>query len=216
MKNQMKFISLLLAVLLMLGSLSVLSVFSASATEEGTGTGTGTGSTTDKKEEVEETIDYTTQVYTTPEEKLATMLDRNGKPGPWLTKGNYELYVDEFSGEVAYKNTVTGEILFTNPYDIGTSTLGSTNTKNELLSQIIIQYTDNNQSPTFVSYEMAALKDKMTSIDYKDTAKIRRYLSERGKILPRRTTGTCAAHQRDLTIAIKRARQIALLPYVAD
>ena len=52
--------------------------------------------------------------------------------------------------------------------------------------------------------------DKMTSIDYKDTAKLRRYLSERGKILPRRTTGTCAAHQRDLTTAIKRARQIAL------
>ena len=58
--------------------------------------------------------------------------------------------------------------------------------------------------------------DKATFIDYKDTAKLRHYLSERGKILPRRTTGTCAAHQRDLTIAIKRARQIALLPYVAD
>ena len=66
--------------------------------------------------------------------------------------------------------------------------------------------------------------DKVTAIDYKDTAKLRRYLSERGKILPRRTTGTCAAHQRDLTTAIKRdlttaikrARQIALLPYVAD
>ena len=58
--------------------------------------------------------------------------------------------------------------------------------------------------------------DKVTSIDYKDTAKLRRYTSERGKILPRRTTGTCAAHQRQLTIAIKRARMIALLPYVAD
>ena len=58
--------------------------------------------------------------------------------------------------------------------------------------------------------------DKVTVIDYKDTAKLRRYLSERGKILPRRTTGTCAAHQRHLTTAIKRARQIALLPYVAD
>ena len=58
--------------------------------------------------------------------------------------------------------------------------------------------------------------DKVTAIDYKDTAKLRRYLSERGKILPRRTTGTCAAHQRDLTTAIKRARQIALLPYVAE
>ena len=58
--------------------------------------------------------------------------------------------------------------------------------------------------------------DKVTVIDYKDTAKLRRYLSERGKILPRRTTGTCAKHQRQLTIAIKRARHIALLPYIAD
>ena len=58
--------------------------------------------------------------------------------------------------------------------------------------------------------------DKVQQIDYKDTAKLRRYISERGKILPRRTTGTCAEHQRQLTVAIKRARQIALLPYVAD
>ena len=58
--------------------------------------------------------------------------------------------------------------------------------------------------------------DKVTSIDFKDSAKLRRYTSERGKILPRRTTGTCAAHQRQLTVAIKRARAIALLPYVAD
>lgn len=58
--------------------------------------------------------------------------------------------------------------------------------------------------------------DKATSIDFKDSAKLRRYISERGKILPRRTTGTCAAHQRQLTIAVKRARMIALLPYVAD
>jgi small subunit ribosomal protein S18 len=58
--------------------------------------------------------------------------------------------------------------------------------------------------------------DKIQQIDYKDTGKLRRYISERGKILPRRTTGTCAMHQRQLTVAIKRARQIALLPYVAD
>jgi len=58
--------------------------------------------------------------------------------------------------------------------------------------------------------------DKITMIDYKDTAKLRRFLSERGKILPRRTTGTCAAHQRQLTTAIKRARHVALLPYVAE
>ena len=58
--------------------------------------------------------------------------------------------------------------------------------------------------------------DKVTSIDFKDAVKLRRFTSERGKILPRRTTGTCAAHQRQLTIAIKRARHIALLPYVAE
>lgn len=58
--------------------------------------------------------------------------------------------------------------------------------------------------------------DKATYIDYKDTAKLRRYVSERSKILPRRTTGVCAMHQRELTEAIKRARQIALLPYVTD
>ena len=58
--------------------------------------------------------------------------------------------------------------------------------------------------------------DKVEHIDYKDTAKLRRYISERGKILPRRTTGTCALHQRQLTTAIKRARMIALMPYIAD
>ena len=58
--------------------------------------------------------------------------------------------------------------------------------------------------------------DKCQHIDYKDTAKLRRFLSERSKILPRRTTGTCAMHQRELTEAIKRARQIALLPYVTE
>ncbi|MDR1735402.1 MAG: 30S ribosomal protein S18 [Oscillospiraceae bacterium] len=54
------------------------------------------------------------------------------------------------------------------------------------------------------------------SIDYKDAGKLRRFLSERSKILPRRMTGTCAHHQRLLTEAIKRARHIALLPYVTD
>ena len=58
--------------------------------------------------------------------------------------------------------------------------------------------------------------DKDETIDYKDVARLRRYLSERAKIVPRRVTGTCARHQRELTVAIKRARHIALLPYVAD
>lgn len=58
--------------------------------------------------------------------------------------------------------------------------------------------------------------DKVETVDYKDVAKLRRYLSERGKIVPRRVTGTCARHQRQLTVAIKRARHLALLPYVSE
>ena len=58
--------------------------------------------------------------------------------------------------------------------------------------------------------------EKKSFIDYKDTATLRSYVSERSKILPRRTTGVCAMHQRELTEAIKRARQVALIPYVTD
>ena len=58
--------------------------------------------------------------------------------------------------------------------------------------------------------------DKIDTIDYKDVARLRRFVSERAKILPRRVTGTCARHQRELTVAIKRARQIALMPFVSE
>lgn len=58
--------------------------------------------------------------------------------------------------------------------------------------------------------------EKVEGIDYKDAAKLRRYISDRAKILPRRITGTCALHQRQLTEAIKRARHIALLPFTTD
>lgn len=58
--------------------------------------------------------------------------------------------------------------------------------------------------------------DKVEAIDYKDISRLRRFISERAKILPRRVTGTCARHQRDLTVAIKRARYLSLLPYTSD
>ena len=58
--------------------------------------------------------------------------------------------------------------------------------------------------------------DKTDTIDYKDVEKLRKYVTERGKILPKRITGTCAIHQREVTKAIKRARIVALLPYTAD
>lgn len=58
--------------------------------------------------------------------------------------------------------------------------------------------------------------DKSAVIDYKDVNKLKKYVSERGKILPRRITGNCAKHQRALTVAVKRARHVALMPYVID
>lgn len=58
--------------------------------------------------------------------------------------------------------------------------------------------------------------DKVEQIDYKQGERLRRFITERGKILPRRISGNCAKHQRQLTIAIKRARQMALLPYTAE
>src|SRR5438132_12297772 len=58
--------------------------------------------------------------------------------------------------------------------------------------------------------------DKIKVVDYKDLGRLRRFLSERGKIEPRRKTGTCAAHQRSLNVALKRARQLALLPFTAE
>ena len=58
--------------------------------------------------------------------------------------------------------------------------------------------------------------DKVETIDYKDTAKLKRYMTEKGKIVPRRASGVCAKHQRELAAAIKRARVMALLPYKND
>lgn len=58
--------------------------------------------------------------------------------------------------------------------------------------------------------------EKIQVIDYKDDKRLRRFMTERGRIVPRRITGTCARHQRQLTVAIKRARHMALLPYVTE
>ena len=58
--------------------------------------------------------------------------------------------------------------------------------------------------------------DKVEHIDYKDTARLRKFITERGKIMPRRMSGVCAEHQRALASAIKTARQVDLLPYVAE
>ena len=64
--------------------------------------------------------------------------------------------------------------------------------------------------------KVCAFCGKDCDIDYKDIVRLSKFISERGKILPRRVTGTCARHQRDITVAIKRARHLALLPYVVE
>ena len=58
--------------------------------------------------------------------------------------------------------------------------------------------------------------DKITTIDYKEVGKLRKFISERGKILPRRVSGNCAKHQRAMTVNVKRARHMALMPYTAE
>ncbi|HBQ96386.1 MAG: 30S ribosomal protein S18 [Firmicutes bacterium] len=58
--------------------------------------------------------------------------------------------------------------------------------------------------------------DKVESVDFKEATRLRRYITERGKILPRRISGNCAKHQRQMTVAIKRARQMALLPFTIE
>ena len=80
---------------------------------------------------------------------------------------------------------------------------------------------ENNQRPAYRQAHRRKkvcifCQDKVTEIDYKDIAKLRKFTSERAKILPRRVSGNCALHQRQLTVAIKRARQMALLPSVSN
>lgn len=72
------------------------------------------------------------------------------------------------------------------------------------------------KAKTFYRKKVCRFCANKTKIDYKDADSLRRYMTERGKILPRRITGTCSKHQREISKAIKRARSICLLPYVAD
>ncbi len=150
MKNIYKLISLFLTVLMLLSAFSVMFTVGVYA-DDAVSTVAEEDLNTSAKISIE---DYTTQIYATPEEKLATM-------ELFLEKGSYRLYVDRNSGEVACVNTVTGEKIFTNPYDVGAST-GNDATKQEILSQIIVQFTDTQgQLKTFTSYQEAAIREQI-------------------------------------------------------
>ena len=163
MKNIYKLISLLLAVMMVLSAMTVLftvEVFAEDGTETETGTSSESGSeTTSEEVETVEPFDYLTSYFATPEEKLATMKLA-------YKIGDTCLYVDSYSGEVAYVNEKTGEKLFSNPYDVA-STTGNEATKHEILSQIIVEYKKSTASlndPTekLTSYLDAAERGQIT------------------------------------------------------
>ena len=187
MKNLIRIISLLLTVMLLLGSMTVLSAISVYAAED-TETDTTeeettqeTGDEKDPEKELEAKVEsYKTTVYKTPEEKLATMGE------PRLTKGDYELYVDEFSGEIALRNAVTKEILFSNPYDIGASKANESEgqTKEELLSQIIINFTSNGNANEFYSFREAAARNQIKVKNIKNGIRVQYTIGrEQSKLL---------------------------------
>ena len=133
--NFKKLISLFLAVLMLCGVFGSFSVITASAAEV-------TDETTGEEDEVL-IEDYITTLYASPEEKLASMKLKT-------TKGNYAIYADEKSGEVAVKDLSTGQILFTNPYDVGATT-ASDSVKKQILSQIIVKFTENGREREYSS-----------------------------------------------------------------
>ena len=175
MKNIYKIISMLLTVFMILSALTVLFTVEVFAAEE-TETTTDTEST-EESEKAKESVDYINQYFATPEEKLETMdiaYEKNG----------IRLYVDEESGEVAYVNTKTGEKLFTNPYDVASST-GNETTKYEILSQIIVTFKDSvGQERIFTSYEEAASRNQIVVENIKGGIRVEYTIGrEQSKIL---------------------------------
>ncbi len=155
--NFKKLISLFLAVLMLCGALTSLSVITVSAEEVTTEAGTGTAVKIESEDEKKERLQNT--IYPNPEAKLASMKKMS-------EKGHFAIYADQSTGEVAVKDTATGQILFTNPYDIGyyPDQGGITsNVKSRLMSQIIVQFkeVESDNKKNYTSFEYAAVKDQI-------------------------------------------------------
>ena len=133
MKLFIKSISTLLAVLMLLGSFTVFSIFGVSAAEKD-------DETTEPAEKTAETINYTKEVFKNPEEALAWMV-------PYLENDNFIMYFNEYTGAFGVKNKKTGQVQFSNPYEVASSK-ASEKIKREILSQIIIKYSDNTTGQT--------------------------------------------------------------------
>lgn len=132
--------SLLLTVLMVLGSLNlaVVQTFAALSAAD----------------IVEDDFDHLTEVFVSAEDRLTKMEH-------YVTVGNMQIYGDDYSGEVAIKDTATGQILLTNPYSIGSSKASNTQ-KYELLSQLIVKYTDNTTQKTFYSFEEGSMRGQVS------------------------------------------------------
>ena len=175
--NFKKLMSLFLAVLMLCGVMTSLSVMPVAAEEVADG---------ETSEEVEEELDSVeslyTEIYASPEEKLATMK-------LMTTKGNYAIYAQEASGEVAVKDLSTGQILFTNPYDIGAAT-ASESVKNEILSQIIVKFDENGRERVYSSFEYAAMRDQIKVKNIKNGIRVEYTIGreEARRLVPRMIT----------------------------
>ena len=152
MKLHNRILSTLLAVIMMLGSISLLTV------------GTSAAASSD---DIDVESVYTGTVYNTPEEKL-----KNGNMKLMLERNGYQLYVDAISGEVATVEVATGQILFSNPYDVATSGGKSAKTKMQILSQLVVQYVENDTTSYLYSFEEAALRDQITVLKIKNGVRV--------------------------------------------
>lgn len=110
-------------------------------------------------------ISYTTQGYNSPEAKLKDMVLMKEQDG-------YKLYFEEFTGEIAFEDTKTGEILFSNPYDIASKNWASPSIRQQILSQLVIKYEENKQEKTMYSYVEAALRGQIITKNIKNGIRV--------------------------------------------
>ena len=175
MRKFNKIISLLLAVFMIISAISSVMLVQVSAddassdaskTDSSANNSSNEAKEEDTEEETRVEVDYINDIFATPEDKLATMEKAE------ISNDTYELYYDKVSGEVACVNKITGEKLFTNPYDVGAST-GSDTTKYEVLSQVIVKFTDNKgQNKVFSSYEQAVLRNQIVTKNIKNGIRV--------------------------------------------
>ncbi len=125
-------------------------------------------------------IDYMTQVYTNPDKKLAEMIMVKEENG-------YQLWFEEFTGEVAVVDTASGQVFFSNPIDVAANSSTSVAVKQELLSQVIIKYLDNDVQKDMNSYEEAALRGQITLKNIKGGMRVEYTLGEQQttRLVPR-------------------------------